>query len=209
MLQDSRPLVGISSCLMGNKVRYDGDDKLHPVAVELLANTLNLLPICPEAAVGLGIPRPPVQLVACDTGLKALGKEDRTLDVTVKLTHMGEIAAQVYPELCGYVAQSRSPSCGYLSTPTYTMAGEPTGFDSGLYLNELLRLQPWLPVLEDTDLADSKRVDCFLQYCFWLHRWQQLPLDQFREHHEAEIKQIQHQHFEHTMAFLEHKLGAG
>lgn len=206
MVQDSRPLVGISSCLLGNKVRYDGNDKVHPVAVERLTQAVQLLPICPEAAVGLGIPRAPVQLVAHDNSLKALGKENRALDVSAKLSNMGRIAARVYPDLCGYVTQSRSPSCGYLSTPTHTMAGEPTGFDSGLYINEVLKAQPWLPVIEDTDLSDSKRVDCFLQYCFWLHRWQQLPLDQFREHHEAEIKQIQHQHFEHTMAFLEHHL---
>src|SRR5690606_33117788 len=67
----SRPLIGVSSCLLGQRVRYDGGHKREAFVVEDLAARFELLPICPEMAIGMGVPRPPLQLILEDDGIHA------------------------------------------------------------------------------------------------------------------------------------------
>lgn len=155
MEHDNRPLVGISACLAGQKVRYDGRDKFNAVIAERIAPHCRLLPFCPEAVAGLGIPRPPIQLVQTGDGVRALGRDAPTIDVTARLLTIARAFANSYPELGGLILQSRSPSCGLGTTPIHdTQQQVLDPFGSGLFAQYLQERFPDLPILDDTRLDD-------------------------------------------------------
>jgi len=162
------PLVGISSCLTGLKVRYDGQHKLQVGLQATLAPHVRLLPLCPESMAGMGIPRPPVNLIQVGDEVRAVGRDDPHRDVTARLRSMGEIVARSYPELRGYILQSRSPSCGFGTTPLYDAGqNEILGTTNGLFVAALLAAFPGLPILQDYQLGDGQPseglLDRFLQ----------------------------------------------
>lgn len=158
----SKPLVGISSCLTGQKVRYDGQHKFNHWIHTHIAPHVELLPLCPEAAIGMGIPRPPIQLRQTSAGLKAVGRDQGDIDVTAALLNFAESVERVYPQLCGYIFQSRSPSCGLGTTPIFNEHGQETHLGSGLVAGHLAKLSPKLPLVNDTDL-DEAGTEAFLK----------------------------------------------
>jgi uncharacterized protein YbbK (DUF523 family) len=162
--------AAISACLTGQRVRYDGDHKQLAQWEQVLAAELELLPICPEVGAGLGVPRPPVQLVAVagQPEPRALGRIDPQLDVTAALRDfaarsVAELRRQ--PRLCGYLWQSRSPSCGSGSTPLFDPAGRQIGVTSGIHAAQLERALPWLACAEDTAVADASGAWHFVLRC--------------------------------------------
>lgn len=159
----SKPLVGISSCLMGNKVRYDGKDKLNSVIQKQIAPFVSLLPICPEAAVGLGIPRPPVQLIQTANRIEAIGRDDNSINVTNRLEHFGDVITRVHTRLCGYILQSRSPSCGFGTTPIFDEEKKQIGLGNGLVAQRLKDNMPHLVIVNDTDLTNAQSIRQFLE----------------------------------------------
>ncbi len=157
-----RPLVGISSCLAGQKVRYDGQDKFNDFIHQFISPYVQLLPFCPESAAGLGIPRPPVYLVQQNATTRAIGRDDPNLDVTEKLVTMGKIITRVYPNLSGYVVQSRSPSCGFNTTPLYRQNSTSTNssaFANGLFIQQIHQAYPELPIINEAELDSSTAHD--------------------------------------------------
>lgn len=150
------PLVGISACLCGQPVRYDGRDKFNVLIAEQITPHCRLLPICPEAVAGLGIPRPPIQLVQTGDSIRARGRDLPHTDVTDRLETIAGIISRVYPGLCGFILQSRSPSCGLGTTPVFAASGQiidPTG--SGIFAARLRQAFPDLPMLNDSDLTND------------------------------------------------------
>lgn len=148
---------------MGNAVRYDGKGKFNQAIYEELAPFVEFLPICPEAAVGLGIPRPPVKLVQTTQGVEAIGRDDPTINVTAALNHFGEIIAQVHTQLCGYIFQSRSPSCGVGTTPIVDSNNESLRTGNGLVADKLLKRYPHIPIVNETDLDNSTATKQFIK----------------------------------------------
>ncbi|MAR93214.1 MAG: DUF523 domain-containing protein [Pseudomonadota bacterium] len=149
-----QPLVGISSCLTGMAVRYDGRHKYQSAVMAAIAPKVRLLPLCPESMAGMGIPRGPVNLIEQRGQIRARGRDDPERDVTERLLTMGRIVARTYPDLCGYVLQSRSPSCGFGSTPIWN-ADQSQMIRSdghGLFVSALLKAFPDLPLLDDRQL---------------------------------------------------------
>ncbi len=148
-------------------MRYDGAGKLLDMHA-LLATQLELVAICPEQGAGLGVPRPPVQLVEANGELRALGRDDKTLDVTEALHHF---AAQSLPSLmrdhrlCGYIWKSRSPSCGFGSTPVFDRAGTPTDYRSGIHAAHFQRHLPYLSYVDETDLTTATATLAFILRC--------------------------------------------
>lgn len=153
-----RPVIGISSCLIGSRVRYDGGDKLQRNLVDWLHGQADLVAICPEVAIGMGIPRPPIQL---SDSIKQ--PEARQVDQPEKIftAPLSDFAKQVAEEyvLDGYIFKSRSPSCGLGSTPVIIDGAVQRQTASGIYAASLTRLLPYLPVTEAESL--STREDCF------------------------------------------------
>ena len=115
--------VGISSCLLGQSVRYDGGHKRSALCIDELAQLFEFVPTCPEAGAGLGVPRPAVHLVGAPDAPRARGISDPALDVTERLqAYAGERVPQL-TDLCGYVFIRNSPSCGLHDVKLYADDG--------------------------------------------------------------------------------------
>lgn len=171
-----RPAVAISACLHGEPVRYDATAKLLPT-LPLLRAALDLIPLCPEFEAGLGLPRPPVQLVAAEPGMqniRVVGRDDPRLDVTATLSRHAETQAHALanrePPLCGYILKSRSPSCGAGSTPLWGhRKGEAAlvqlGERDGLQAAAVRQTLPWLVMVEESELTTAAEVARFVVAC--------------------------------------------
>jgi len=151
----TRPLVAISACLAGHAVRYDGTDKTHQLIAEQLLPKIDIVPLCPEAGAGLGVPRPPVQLVQIDEEMRARGRDNPQLDVTEALTafaHAQIPKLSATPDLCGHIFKSRSPSCGLGSTPVFGVQNQISATGNGLYAGIIASRLPWLVLCEESQL---------------------------------------------------------
>jgi uncharacterized protein YbbK (DUF523 family) len=115
--------IGVSRCLLGDKVRYDGRGKQSRICSELLSKDFELTSICPEVEAGLSIPRPPIELVYYDDKYKVLGRDAPTLDVTEKLESFCRFKVPTLTSLSGFILTPRSPSCGLDSVPIKSQTG--------------------------------------------------------------------------------------
>lgn len=154
--------IGVAACLLGEPVRYDGGHKRSQTLLRHLASHYELLPICPEVAAGLGVPRPPVQLVLRNGAIRAVGVADERLDVTQPLIEYGQRIAAGELALCGYVFKSRSPSCGLGSTPIRAGDGAIT-HGHGLFARQLIETLPGLPVIDEEQLEQEPLRQQFLR----------------------------------------------
>jgi len=165
-----RAAVAVSACLTGQPVRYDGRDQSHAQVRSRLDETLRLVPVCPEVGAGFGVPRPPVQLVATDsrTTPRALGRDDPSLDVSDDLRREALLNARRLireQRLCGYLWKSRSPSCGFNSTPVYDHSGRQIGLGSGIQAALFQKYLPWLAFCEETALQTPRDASAFIWRC--------------------------------------------
>lgn len=166
--------VGVSECLLGEPVRYDGGHKRHAYLTNILSEYLNFQPVCPEVAIGLGIPRQPIRLIVTDSGVRVRGAKDAELDVTEDLASQAQQVAQTMPHLCGYIFMQKSPSCGLHGMKRYRPDGSfRDAQGQGAYAAKLTELMPWLPVEEARSLDDPERRNNFLIRVFTLYDWQQ------------------------------------
>lgn len=166
--------VGISSCLLGQNVRFDGGHKYHAWINKRLAEHFEFRPFCPEVAIGLGIPREPVRLVNTDRGTRVLGVKDPSLDVTDDLDGYGRTVAAQLDVVCGYIFKARSPSCGMERVRTRNEAGMPgRSAGVGAFAAAIMDACPNLPVEEEGRLNDPDLRDNFIERVFMRARWLQ------------------------------------
>ncbi len=165
--------VGISSCLLGQPVRFDGGHKCDAYIVGTLAEFFDFKPFCPEVAIGMSIPRPSIQLVKVGQEIRGLGVKKPGLDVTSQLQDYAHGQKSAHAGLCGYILKKDSPSCGMERVKVYT-DNQPYKSGVGLYAEIMMKNNPLLPVEEEGRLGDPKLRENFVQRVFVLHRWQQL-----------------------------------
>jgi uncharacterized protein YbbK (DUF523 family) len=167
--------VGISSCLVGEPVRFDGGHKYDHYINTRLADFMEFRPYCPEVAIGLGTPRPPIRLVRMAGAIRVRGVNDPALDVTDRLSEYGRRIARDMDDICGYIFKARSPSCGMQRVQTYDKNGLPGRSDgTGAYALEILRAHPDLPVEEEGRLHDPELCNNFIERVVTRYRWRQL-----------------------------------
>jgi uncharacterized protein YbgA (DUF1722 family)/uncharacterized protein YbbK (DUF523 family) len=167
--------VGISACLLGQNVRYNGGHKHSPLCTTQLGRYFEFIPSCPEAGAGLGIPRPAIRLVDDPAAPRAVHVADAGIEVTDQLK---AYAAQRLPELgdlCGYVFIKNSPSCGLFRVKVYQQNGYPHP-DSGvgIFAEAFTRQYPLVPVEEEGRLHDPVLRENFVVRVFALHNWKKL-----------------------------------
>lgn len=158
----SRPRIAVSSCLLGNPVRYDGTDRFSEAICTHLARQFEIVAVCPEVEAGLGTPRPPVRLTGNPRHPLALGVEDASLDVTAALLRFSDSWLAQAKTLSGVVLKSRSPSCGLRDTPVFDRHGAIQSSGAGLFTRVLTRHYPQLPVDDEVGIADAKRRNAFI-----------------------------------------------
>jgi len=165
-----RPRLGVSSCLLGERVRFDSGHKRDGFVHGDLARFVEFVPRCPEVAIGLGTPREPIHLVRTGSAIGARGVRSGR-EAGERLAAYGRDQAADLGDLCGYVFKSKSPSCGLERVPVYGENGRKTGDQTrGLYAEQITRALPWLPVEEEGRLHDPGLRDSFLIRVFTLHR---------------------------------------
>jgi uncharacterized protein YbgA (DUF1722 family)/uncharacterized protein YbbK (DUF523 family) len=170
-----RLLIGISSCLLGERVRFDSGHKNHSYISQTLSEYFDFRPFCPEVSIGLGIPREPIRLVAEERGgaVRCIGTKDTDKDVTEQLKAVAHEQFDWIAGLDGYIFKKDSPSCGMERVKVYTNAmPEKTGV--GMYTGEVLKAFPNLPVEEEGRLGDAGLRENFIKRVFIYRRWREL-----------------------------------
>lgn len=162
----SKPLVGISSCLLGENVRYNGEIKLDSIVKIELGKTVSFLPVCPETESGMPVPREPMDLFQTEGGIRMITLESR-IDMTGvmeewidrKLSELSEL------KICGFVFKARSPSCAMSSALLHVESGlERRG--EGLFAKAFTKRFSFLPVEEGEKLHDPVQRARFLEKVF-------------------------------------------
>jgi uncharacterized protein YbgA (DUF1722 family)/uncharacterized protein YbbK (DUF523 family) len=167
--------LGISACLLGQRVRYDGGHKREHYLTDLFGKFVQWIPICPEVEVGMGVPRETVRLVGTPTHPRMIAEKSGT-DWTQAMNRfatqrVSEIAGK---DLSGYVFKKNSPSCGMERVRVYNSKGVPDRQGRGLFAVALINRSPLLPVEEEGRLSDLKLRENFIERVFAYHRWLQV-----------------------------------
>src|SRR5262245_24328646 len=173
LIVGDRPKVGISACLLGRRVRYDGGHKREPFLTDLLGKFVDFLPICPEVEAAMGVPRESVRLVKVSGKVKMIAEKSGT-DWTTAMNHLTAKRLSEIDSLglSGYVFKKNSPSCGIERVRLYDPKGMPKRTGRGLFAAALMRRWPVLPVEEEGRLNDLKLRENFVERVFAYHRWQ-------------------------------------
>ncbi len=167
------PSIGVSSCLMGQPVRFDGNHKKNNLVTEYLKDKFNLVSICPEVAIGMGVPRQPIRLMQAEKNtVRALGVRDHTLDVTDELRNFAVDIAPTLATFSGYIFKKDSPSCGVFGVKLYETEGMSAKSGRGIFAEQVLRANPNMPVEEEGRLNDLELKDNFIRRVFIYHDWQ-------------------------------------
>jgi uncharacterized protein YbgA (DUF1722 family)/uncharacterized protein YbbK (DUF523 family) len=166
--------LGVSSCLLGQAVRYDGGHKRDRFVTDLLARHVELVPVCPELESGMGVPRPAVRLVRDGRALRLLEVQSGR-DHTARMQRFAarRVRALRALELCGYVLKKDSPSCGMARVKVYA-GGEAKRVGRGLFAEALMQALPSLPVEEEGRLADPALRENFIERVFAYRRLRDL-----------------------------------
>ena len=156
----SLPRVGISSCLLGEPVRYDGGHRKQPALLDAFAGQVEWVASCPEAELGLGVPRETIQIESQEGALRLMTHDTRR-DITTSMRAWAQqrAAALAAMNISGYVFKARSPSCG-VGSVVIVGGGH---YGTGLFAAELIRQLPALPVIEEDQLASRSARQAFLE----------------------------------------------
>ncbi len=173
-MNEERIKVGISSCLLGQQVRYDGGHKRDPYINGTLSDYFDFIPLCPVVAIGLTIPRPPIRLVQKGEEIRVVGVKDPTIDVTEQLHAYGREMGERQGKIGGYIFKARSPSCGMERVKVYDEQGRTRGKAAGAFAHSLMKKLPLLPVEEEGRLGDARLRENFIMRVFVYHHWQQM-----------------------------------
>ncbi len=178
-----RPLrVGVSACLLGERVRYDGDHRRNRFLVERLGRHIAWVLVCPETEAGFGVPRETLHLVGEATAPRMIGLEtgrDRTEELLAWARATVESLAPL--GLCGFVLKRGSPSCGIAGVKLYTSAGStvpPRLAATGLFAHVLGERFPDLPLADEEMLGDRAFAAAFLRRA--RARWRMLERGEIR-----------------------------
>jgi uncharacterized protein YbgA (DUF1722 family)/uncharacterized protein YbbK (DUF523 family) len=199
MSDGSRIKIGISACLLGEEVRFDGGHKRDRFITDVLGPHVDWVSICPEVEMGLGTPRETLRLVRPDGpgGLRMLTTRTGVDHTDAMNRWAGKRLEALAREenLCGYILKKDSPSCGMERVKTYGAQGMPERSGRGLYADALLRRFPTLPVEEEGRLSDPRLRENFIERIFARRRlkdlfgsgWGMRPLVRFHTAHKMSL----------------------
>jgi uncharacterized protein YbgA (DUF1722 family)/uncharacterized protein YbbK (DUF523 family) len=170
-----KPKIAISACLLGAEVRYNAGHKESRWCSRTLSEHFEFVPVCPEVAIGLGIPREPIRLVGDKDHTQAVGTVHPELNVTAPLAAYGARMAEELGDICGYIFMQKSPSCGLERVKIYRDNGAPQREGGrGIYAQAFCDRHPDLPVEEEGRLCDAVLRENFLVRVGAYADWQQL-----------------------------------
>jgi uncharacterized protein YbbK (DUF523 family) len=156
--------IGISSCLLGEPVRYDGGHKRNDDLLNALGRRFTFVPVCPEVEVGMGVPRETLRLVGDPASPRMVTTQTGVDHTDRMLTFARERVRQLEAlDLSGYIFKSRSPSCGVEGVEVYSGGEGPSRAGRGLFARVLTEHFPNMPVAEERHLSDPALREAFIQ----------------------------------------------
>ena len=161
--------VGISSCVLGENVRFDSGHKISKFVTKELAPFFEFVPVCPDGGMGMPVPRPTIRLMSDQERIALVETKDASIDHTDKMMDYSKskVAELSSTELCGYIVCAKSPTCGMERVKVYKKGGA-ENIGVGLYTQELMKQMPWLPVEEDGRLNDPVLKENFITRIYTL-----------------------------------------
>jgi uncharacterized protein YbgA (DUF1722 family)/uncharacterized protein YbbK (DUF523 family) len=172
--------IGISACLLGQEVRFDGGHKRDTFLIDTLGAQVEFVSVCPEVEMGLGTPRETLRLIRTDDTATPV----RMITTRTAIDHTDGMnqwsarrlaqLARDEPDLCGYVLKKDSPSCGMERVKTYGAGGSPERNGRGLFAAALMERFPTLPVEEEGRLNDPRLRENFIERVFAYRRLKDL-----------------------------------
>lgn len=168
--------IGVSSCLLGEEVRFDGGHKLDHFLVDTLARYVQFVEVCPEVGIGLGVPRETVRLVQIGARVHMVGNKTGA-DHTAAMERFAARKAEELEalDLSGYVLKKDSPSCGMERVRVYNPeSGMPAKDGRGLFAVALMARMPLLPIEEEGRLRDARLRENFIERIFAYRRLKNL-----------------------------------
>ncbi|HHB12727.1 MAG TPA: DUF523 domain-containing protein [Chromatiales bacterium] len=166
------PLLGVSACLLGLPVRYDGSARPSAPVLDLFRHVFRLVPICPERAIGLGVPRGPIQLVETGEGLRLLDVDEPRRDHTAALRAAARRFLVEHPGLCGLVVKARSPSCALSDAAVAGAAGRTA---PGLFVQVVRAVRSDLPLVDERGLESQDVLLHFMLQVLERHGGREVP----------------------------------
>lgn len=167
--------LGVSSCLLGKNVRYDGGHKLDRFLQETLGEYVEYIPVCPETECGLGVPREAMHLEGDPASPRLITTRTRRDMTRHMITWAHKRIAQLEKEaLCGFIFKSGSPSSGRERIKVYNEKGIPVKKGVGIFARIFMEHFPLLPVEDDGRLHDLNRRENFIERIFALRRWRDI-----------------------------------
>ncbi|MFC1856610.1 YbgA family protein [Thermodesulfobacteriota bacterium] len=170
-----RPVkIGISACLLGQKVRYDGAHKRDRYLTDTLGQFLDYIPVCPEAECGLGVPREAMRLVG-DPVTPCLVTVKTKIEHTDRMQQWAKnrLTKLEAEDLCGFIFKKDSPSSGMERVNVYDKNGMPHKKGVGIFARAFMAHFPLIPVVEEGRLHDPKLRENFIAQIFTLKRWRE------------------------------------
>ena len=164
--------LGISTCLLGENVRFDGGHKLDRYLTDTLGQFVEYVPVCPEVECGFGVPRESFRLVG-DPGNPRLVTSRTNQDHTERMAAWAKkrVAELEKENLCGFIFKSGSPSSGMERVRMYDHNGVPSKVGVGIFARIFMDHFPLLPVEEEGRLHDPRLRENFIERLFALKRW--------------------------------------
>jgi len=168
LLNDGRIVrLGVSSCLLGHEVRYDGGHKWDQYLVEVLGPRVEWVAVCPEAEIGLGIPRPPIQLEGrANAPQLIMPSTGDDLTEAMKAFALKQVTELRLLGIAGFVFKGRSPSCGMEGVKVFEPGGRVTTSGIGAFARILMDQWPELPVVDEVGLGDPDTRTGYLEKVF-------------------------------------------
>jgi uncharacterized protein YbgA (DUF1722 family)/uncharacterized protein YbbK (DUF523 family) len=174
--------IGISACLVGEKVRFDASNKPSNFCIHELGKHVTYKAFCPEVAIGLPIPRPTIRQIKHDDVIH-VSRPDGSGDVTEALKSYGKKVALITKHLSGYVFCAKSPSCGMERVKVYSPEGNALKSDGvGIFAKEIMAANPLLPCEENGRLNDPLIRENFVARVYAYKHWQNLQASGVTKH---------------------------
>ncbi len=168
----AKPRIGVSSCLLGQRVRYDGGHKRHRAVTGTLSRLFDLIAVCPEMEVGMGVPREPVDLVGDPTAPRMVGQGSGKDWTAIMRRHGRRRAAELDRlEVSGFILKQGSPSCGPDRIPVRPESGGDDHPGSGLFALALADAVPLLPIEAEDRLDDAPLRESFVERVHAYREW--------------------------------------
>ena len=167
--------IGISACLLGEKVRFDGGHKHDRYLTQTLGPYFVWVPVCPEVEIGLGTPRETMRLELAEDGIRmVMPKSGRDLTRPMSEYARDRVEKLALEDLGGYILKSDSPSCGLMRVRVYGPSGMPSRAGRGLFAEALANRFPYLPIEEEGRLCDPRQRENWIERVFAYRRLQSL-----------------------------------